>query len=115
MRQLVKHGATALSGLALALFLSASPVRADMEVLESTVPDLKAGATLKDDAKLKLPGGATVRVLLKATGSTKTLKGPYEGTVAAYKEDKGWWDRMTGHNKDPEPPMGAMRSLKKPE
>ncbi len=71
MPKLVKCRGAAFSGLAVALFLAPSPLRAEMEVLESSVPGLEPGAVLADDAKLKLPDGTTIRLLIKATGSTK--------------------------------------------
>ncbi len=115
MPKLVRYGATALSGLPVALFLAVSPALAEMEVLESSVPSLEPGTALADDATLNLPDGTKVRLLIKATGSTKTLKGPYEGTAAAYTEKRSWWQRLTGEGGDIEPPMGAVRGLRKPE
>lgn len=110
----IRNGAGALSVLALALLLTAAPAWAEMEVMESNAPGIKAGDTLKDDASLKIPGGSTVRLLL-GTGGTKTLKGPYEGTVAGYKSDGGWLKKFTDPNKDEAPPAGITRGIKKPE
>jgi hypothetical protein len=114
MSYLFRNGAAAVGGLALAFLLAASPVWADMEVMESNVPDLKVGTTLKDDATLKLPEKTTVRLLL-ASGATKTLKGPYEGTAADYEESKSWWEKLVGPAEDEAPPTGITRGLKKPE
>ena len=112
MSKIIRRGVAGLAGLTLALFFSASTAWAEIEVLESTVPAIKAGSVLKDDARLKLPAGATVRVLLRATGATKTLKGPFEGAVTAYKDGRSWRNRLLGPRKDPEPLVGGARRVK---
>jgi hypothetical protein len=115
MRQVIKYGVMSLTGLVVMLFLSAQAVRADIEVLESSVPELKAGASLKDDARLKLPKGTSIRVFVTTPNgnSTKTLKGPYEGTVADYKEERSWYERLMGSApSDSDAPMGTTRGIK---
>jgi hypothetical protein len=44
--------------------------------------------------------------------TTKTLKGPYEGTIGDYKEDRSWWERITGRSNDSDAPIGATRGFK---
>lgn len=55
--------------------------RADVYVIESTVPAIKAGSQLADADSLSVPAGASVRVLLPS-GKTQTIKGPHDGSVA---------------------------------
>lgn len=107
--------AISLTGLTVALLLTAQAARADTEILESTAPELKVGATFKDDARLKIPDGATVRVYVTSENGdsvTKTLKGPFEGRVGDYKEERSWWDSLTGRDPDADLPMGSTRGLK---
>lgn len=117
MTKAVKWNGMGLVGLAVALLLSTQAAHADIEIVESSVPALKVGATLKDDVRIKVPDGATVRVLvISPKGNvTKTLKGPYEGLVADYKDERGWWERLTGKKQDPDTPMGTTRGLKAPQ
>jgi hypothetical protein len=115
MRQIIKGGAASLAILGLVVFLLAQPALAEMEVMESSVPGMSVGDKLPDDASLDLPKGAMLRLLLTNEGATKTLKGPYKGKVADYKEKLNWWDRLTGKKKDPEPPMGAVRGYIAPK
>jgi hypothetical protein len=104
--------AAGLLGLAMTVFLAPAVALAEIEVLESSVPDMAVGSKFGDDTRLKLPDGASLRVLVLSSGTTKTLKGPYEGTVGAYKDDRGWWERVTGRNKDDDAPIGATRGFK---
>jgi len=117
MTKALKWSGISFAGLAVTLMLSTQAVRADSEILESSTAELKVGATIKDGARITIPNGATVRVLITSdTGNlTKTLKGPYEGRIADYKEERSWWERLTGANKDPEAPMGTTRGLKTPK
>jgi hypothetical protein len=115
MRQMIKSCAVSLAMLGLAVFLLAQPALAEMEVTESSVTGISIGDKLPDDASLDMPKGTTLRLLLVETGVTKTLKGPYKGKVADYKEKLNWWDRLTGKQKDPEPPMGAVRGFVTPK
>lgn len=57
------------------------PAHADIYVIESTAPAIKAGSQLADADSFSVPTGANVRVLLPS-GKTQTIKGPYSGTVA---------------------------------
>ncbi|MEJ2124232.1 MAG: hypothetical protein P8Y67_10000 [Alphaproteobacteria bacterium] len=114
MRQKIKKGAVSLAAFGMAIFLLAQPALAEMEVLESSAPQISVGDKLADDAQLDLPKGAKLRLLLTTTGETKTLKGPYKGEVANYKEKRNWWERLFGKKRDPEPPMGAVRGAVAP-
>lgn len=112
MKRFIYICAAALLGI----FLAASPfvvsAHAESEVLESDAPDLPVGTKIADDQRVVIPDDAKVRVLLVASGTTKTLKGPYEGTVEEYKEDRSWWERITGRGKDDDAPIGATRGIK---
>lgn len=67
--------------LAFACICARSPALADIYVIESSAPAIKAGSQLADADSLAVPAGASVRVLLPS-GKTQTVKGPYNGTVA---------------------------------
>lgn len=98
--------------LALATGLFTPSAKAEMEVLESSVSGIQTGSKLPDDAMLKLPENATLRLQL-ADGNTMTLQGPYEGTAGDYKPQKaGWWQRLFGGDKDKSnSTIGASRGL----
>lgn len=115
MKQVTKRRAPGLLGMALAVFLAPTAALAESEVLESTAPQIAAGTKLADDARVKVPDGASIRVLILSSGTTKTLKGPYTGTVGGYKDDRSWWNRITGRNKDDDAPVGATRSMRPPQ
>lgn len=112
MKRVTINGTIASLGFVLAAALPLASAQAASEVLESTVPELAVGAKLDDNARVRLPDGSSLRVLVVSSGSTKTLKGPYEGTIEAYKEDRSWWERITGKSKDSDAPIGATRGLK---
>ncbi len=112
MKHVIPPRAAFAFGLAAAVLLPVSAAQAESEVLESSVPGLSTGTKLDDNARVKMPDGATLRVLVLSSGSTKTLKGPYEGTIEAYKEDRSWWERITGRDKDSDAPIGATRGLR---
>jgi hypothetical protein len=113
MKQGRTQGAAICIGLALALSAVGGPAWAEVEVLESSVPGMAVGSKFADETRLKLPDGAALRVLVLTSGTTKTLTGPYEGTVGAYKEDRSWWERMTGREKEGDAPIGATRGIRK--
>src|SRR5262245_57111314 len=115
MKQVVKTCMASGLGLALTILLPFSVARAEMEVLQSTVPELAVGSKLADNQQVKLPEGATLRVLITSSGTTKTLKGPYNGTIEAYEEKRSWWDRLTGRGNHEDPPIGATRGLRQPQ
>ena len=72
---------TAIVTLALACIGVQAPAQADIYVIESTAPAIKAGSQLADADGLSVPAGASVRVLLPS-GKTQTIKGPHSGSVA---------------------------------
>lgn len=112
MNQVTRLRAPLLPSIALAVLLVPAAALAEIEVLESSAPEIAAGAKLADEARVKVPDGASIRVLILSSGSTKTLKGPYEGTVGAYKDDRSWWERITGRDKDSDAPIGATRGMR---
>ena len=56
------------------------PARSDVLVVSSSMADLKPGMQIADSARLELPAGARVRVLLPS-GATLTLNGPASRSV----------------------------------
>ena len=57
------------------------PARADLHVIESTVPAIAAGRQLSDHDTITVPAGTHIRVVLPS-GKTQTVKGPFTGKVA---------------------------------
>jgi hypothetical protein len=104
---------------ALLLPVVATSALAEIEVLESTAPGVKVRSKLADNTQFKLPDGTEVRILVRAANgstSTKTIKGPYEGTVADYREKSSFWQWLVGPAKDNSPPVAGVRSARpKPE
>jgi hypothetical protein len=74
------HTHALLSLLGLVALLLAPPARADVHVIESTVPAIAAGRQLADHDTIALPAGTHVRVVLPS-GKTQTVKGPFTGKV----------------------------------
>jgi hypothetical protein len=54
---------------------------ADIYVMESSVPGMRAGARLADNETLTLPAGGHIRAVLPS-GKTQTIRGPFSGKVA---------------------------------
>jgi hypothetical protein len=115
MRLLTRFRKGAGVAIALAVLLAPAIAMAETEVLESSAPGLAVGDKLADNARVKVPDGASIRVLIQSSGTTKTLKGPYEGTIGAYKDDRSWWERITGRKKDDDAPIGATRGMRLPQ
>jgi hypothetical protein len=69
-----------------ASFAAAPPARADLYVIESTVPTITPRSRLLADDKLEIPAGGSIRAVLPS-GKTQTIKGPYSGSVGDL--DKG--------------------------
>jgi hypothetical protein len=65
---------------------AAPPARADLYVIESTVPNIKPRSRLLADDKIAIPAGGSIRAVLP-NGKTQTINGPYDGQVADL--DKG--------------------------
>jgi hypothetical protein len=104
--------AAAMLGLVIAAMPPFTLAYAETEVLESDVPELPIGTKIADETYVKIPDGNNLRVLVLSSGTTKTLKGPYEGMIGDYKEDRSWWERITGRSKDSDAPIGATRGFK---
>ncbi|MEM9028932.1 MAG: hypothetical protein AAGC70_11245 [Pseudomonadota bacterium] len=56
---------------------------ADVIVLQSSAPSLKAGRTLKSVDAISVPSGNSV-VLMLPNGATKTVTGPFQGKASAF-------------------------------
>ncbi|MBX2805717.1 MAG: hypothetical protein KTR19_07085 [Hyphomicrobiales bacterium] len=97
--------------IAACLVASASPALAESEVLESDIPGYPVGTTIGDETRVIMPDESKMRILIVTTGSTKTLQGPYEGTIPNYKEERSWWERITGRSKETDAPIGATRGI----
>lgn len=52
------------------------PALADMQVLESNVPEFNVGSRMSDANELKLPPGGRVKVLVLPSNETKIFTGP---------------------------------------
>ena len=115
MKRTIKACLAGALGLAGAIALPPGAARADSEVLQSSVPQIAVGTKLGDNAQVDIPEGATLRVLIVTSGTTKTLKGPYQGTVESYEEKRSWMDRLLGRGQDQDPPIGATRGLRPPK
>ncbi|MEL6747292.1 MAG: hypothetical protein AAFO79_05715 [Pseudomonadota bacterium] len=87
-----------LAGAAL-LALAAGPALANVIVLQSSDPALKAGSQLGGDKAISLAAGKTL-VVLTGDGKTKTLKGPLDTTVAkitaGIANNPSLWKTLTG-------------------
>lgn len=112
------HAARVL-GLALAVSaFAADATRADVIVIGSDSPAIKAGAVLADAATLDVPSGASVTIMLPS-GRTERLKGPLTRAVAELakgeKSEPGLWDSVQRYvqkqGKPSEGHVGAVRSL----
>lgn len=64
-----------------ALTYGAVPARAQIIVLNSTAPGLKAGQILEQGTSLAIPEGASVVVVLPS-GASRTVQGPFKGKTA---------------------------------
>ena len=102
---------------AFAVFMAASaiPAMADSEVLESDITTYPVGTKIGDETRIVMPDDSKMRVLIVTSGSTKTLQGPYEGTIPNYKDERTWWERITGRSKDSDAPIGATRGILPPK
>lgn len=115
MKLVIKACTACALGLAVAVALPFGAAWAESEVLQSSVPQLAVGTKLGDNARVDIPDGGSLRVLIVTSGTTKTLKGPYQGTVESYEEKRSWMDRLLGRDQDQDPPIGATRGLRPPK
>lgn len=103
---------------ALMLALPSAPANADVIVIGSDTPDLKAGTILADSATLDVPAGASVTIML-SSGRTERIKGPLKRPVAGLgageSVDKGIWDSVAKYVQKQGQPnesrFGAVRSI----
>jgi len=99
------------------LFAGAPPARADLYVIESTVPNIKPRSRLLADDKLDIPAGGSIRAVLP-DGKTHTIKGPYSGPVgdldkglARNEGVLGWLRNILATGGSTEATPGATRSI----
>lgn len=117
MAQFEKIVAAAVVAAGFAAF-AAPAARADLIVLSSTAPALKAGVVLPDSAALDLPKGARIRVMLPS-GRTQEIKGPSQAKVADISKgearNEGLWNdvvnAMARQKRADESVVGAVRSV----
>jgi hypothetical protein len=82
--------------LAATAIAAAYPAWAELQVLSSTAPGLKAGTKLSNDAILNIGAGQTVRLLKVESGGSYEVAGPYKGTLDGYSSDCSWWRSLLG-------------------
>lgn len=90
-----------MATLALGALLAATPLimseaRAELEVKRSSAPGLKAGETVGDGISLNVPAGKEVEFFKLPAGPTYTVKGPYRGTLAKYRNPCSLWKGVAG-------------------
>jgi len=105
-----------LAAALVALTGGAAPARAQVYVIESSVPDIKVGAQLAMADRLAIPAGAAIRAVLPS-GKTQTVKGPYNGSVADLTKGQeinegvvGWLKNIMQTGGATEATPGATRS-----
>lgn len=111
MKEIANLWTARIFACAALLAVSAIPAAAESEILESDVEEYPVGAKIDDETRIVMPDDSKMRVLIVDTGATKTLQGPYEGTIPNYKDERTWWERITGRGKDKDAPIGANRGL----
>jgi hypothetical protein len=70
--------------IAAGFMLSVSAAHSEVRILQSQVPAISSGMVLQDDVVLHVPANKTVKVLLTPSNATKTIAGPFDGTVNDY-------------------------------
>jgi len=83
-----------LGALALSAILLSCPARAEVEVMYSTVAELKAGTKLPDEATLEVGEGQVLRLM--KSGTTYEISGPYHGTLGQYTKGCSGLQIMSG-------------------
>jgi hypothetical protein len=114
MNQIIRLSIAATLTLAAFAIMPIPAAHAENEVLESDLESFPVGTKIDDETRIVMPDNSKVRVLILSTGTTKTLQGPYEGTIPNYKEERTWWERITGRGKQTDAPIGATRGLVRP-
>jgi hypothetical protein len=74
--------------IAAGFIFSISAAHSEVRILQSQVPAIANGMVLQDDVVLHIPANKTVRVLLTPSNATKTIAGPFDGTVSDYGPSK---------------------------
>lgn len=72
--------ATALAAAAF-VAMGAHAAQAEVIVVGSSAPQLKSGQILSNTARISIPGGASIVVVLPS-GATRTINGPFEGKAS---------------------------------
>lgn len=113
----------ALASLAAALVALAggtASARAQVYVIESSVPDIKVGAQFAMADRLSIPAGGVIRAVLPS-GKTQTVKGPYQGPIADLAKGQevndgvvGWLKNIMLTGGATEATPGATRSASAP-
>jgi len=113
----------ALASLAAALVAlagSSQSARAQVYVIESSVPDIKVGAQFAMADSLSIPAGGAIRAVLPS-GKTQTVKGPYHGPIADLAKGQevndgvvGWLKNIMLTGGATEATPGATRSASAP-
>jgi hypothetical protein len=100
-----------LAGAALLAVMVVAPARADVIIQDPGATGLRIGTVLKDSDKLVVATGTSVVVVLPS-GNTKTVKGPYDGTVADITKNvalnQAAWNDWLKRLKQTESPTGGV-------
>ncbi len=117
-----------IAQLVLACWLLApgGAARAELRVVESTVPGISKNAVFPDGATFDVPAGRKVKFLKTPGNTTHEITGPYQGSLADYKPGCGWWDwarrrcgdrsgNVEGGTRDAAPVPGATRGFRQPQ
>ncbi len=114
-----------IAGAVIAGWLAASggAARAELRVLESTVPGIASDAFFADEAIFDVPAGKKIKFLKGS--ATYEIVGPYKGALANYKPGCGWWAWAKGEcarnadaagaTRGAAPVAGATRGLSLPK
>jgi hypothetical protein len=109
-----------LAAAAAVLVLDAPAARADLYVIESTVPSIKPRTRLLGDQQISIPAGGSIRAVLP-DGRTQTIKGPYSGPVSDLDKNVarnegvlGWLRNILQTGGATEATPGATRSIGRP-
>jgi hypothetical protein len=110
----------ALAVALVAVATSASPVAAQLYVMESTVATIRVGSGFDMNATITIPAGGYIRAVLPS-GKTQTIKGPYSGTVADLAKGQpinegvtAWLKNILKTGGATESTTGATRSIARP-
>ncbi len=87
-----------IAGAALigSLASSSGQARAELRVMESTVPGIARDAAFPDGATFDVPAGRRIKFLKKPGNTTHEIVGPYRGSLAHYQAGCSFWDSARG-------------------